>query len=298
MLNWNWLNWHRARLARQNRDFAEAEPLTRKGIERQRQRAAAALAVAPDSRDTAQRNLVRELAVAIESLGRVELDRGDPRCVESYKEAVGLYQQLRLQPEEAVGAIHLGDAYVSIHALLDADSAEGWYRRSLGLVDSNDNLHRAQCIGQLGRVAMIRVEKALDDGRPDAEIISHLNDAVGHYQMALELLPNTAVRDLHATHDSLANIYAQIGKIENALQHYQRAIQYAKEAEDPYLAAKTRHNAGFALLRVGRLGDARAYAEAALSDYRQFGNRAPDEMRGTQALIARINAEIAKGGRR
>jgi hypothetical protein len=47
----------------------------------------------------------------------------------------------------------------------------------------------------------------------------------------------------------------------------------------------------------GRLSDARAYAEAALANFRTFGDRAADDIQQIERIIGSIDQAIAKKAR-
>jgi hypothetical protein len=51
-----------------------------------------------------------------------------------------------------------------------------------------------------------------------------------------------------------------------------------------------------ALLDLGRVHDALAYAEAALANFLSFGERAASDIQKTERLIARIKEAQAKAG--
>jgi ABC-type transporter Mla subunit MlaD len=65
-------------------------------------------------------------------------------------------------------------------------------------------------------------------------------------------------------------------------------------AGDIFGAGETRANVAMALLAAGRLSDARAYAEAALANFRTFGDRAADHIQDIERLVANIDQVVAK----
>ena len=52
------------------------------------------------------------------------------------------------------------------------------------------------------------------------------------------------------------------------------------------------NNVALALVRAGRLADAREYAHAALRNYQTYGDRAAADIQETQELIAEIEGEM------
>jgi tetratricopeptide (TPR) repeat protein len=75
-------------------------------------------------------------------------------------------------------------------------------------------------------VAYERFTEARAAQQPEAELLKHLNDAVGYYQQALDLLPPNAVDDLAVTHNQLGNIYYDAGDLDRALPHYRESIRH------------------------------------------------------------------------
>ena len=79
------------------------------------------------------------------------------------------------------------------------------------------------------------------------------DEAIGHYERALELNPDEA-----QPHFNLGNVLARQGKLDEAIQHYERALQL-----DPGGVA-IHVNCGNALARQGKLNEAVQHYERAL----------------------------------
>jgi tetratricopeptide (TPR) repeat protein len=110
-------------------------------------------------------------------------------------------------------------------------------------------------------------------------------------------MPATAVTERGITHNQLGIIHRNGGDIDRALHHYQQTIRYCERAGDIFGAGRTRFNVANALLDAGRLSDARAYAEAALVNFRTFGDRAADMIQRTDGIIGAIDqAATEKAG--
>ncbi len=245
---WSLVTEYRVRLAREARQWAEAERLQRISVEWDRHHAADALAVPPDKLDAAQRNAIRSLAVSVDNLGDIQREQGKRECVQAYEEAIPFYQRIGERPVEAVVAFNLGNAYEEIRSLRDLDKAEVWYKHSLELRDQRDQLGRSKCFSVLGYVANERFKEAREAKKPEAEVLKHLNDAVQFYQQSLNLLPPNAVNDLAVAHNQLGNIYNSAGDLDRALPHYREAIRYTEATGNLYQAGQIRFNVALALV--------------------------------------------------
>jgi tetratricopeptide (TPR) repeat protein len=166
--------------------------------------------------------------------------------------------------------------------------------RRLDLQAPDDRFGRGACVGQLGLVAYERFKDARTAERPVEELARHLAEAARLYEQALDMMPATAVTERGIVHNQLGIIYSEARDIDLARHHYQQSIQYADKAGDIFEAGRRRFNAAMTLLRADRLTDARAYAEAALANFRTFSDRAADHIQKTERLIAGINQAIAK----
>jgi tetratricopeptide (TPR) repeat protein len=292
---WTLITGYRIRLANQQRDHATAERLLRMRVGWDRERAAAALAIPPERLDADQRYRIRTLAVTIELLGHVLRGQQQSACVDAYTEALELNRRISHELAEATVALSLGHAYLDIPKLRDLDAAQHWYEYSLDHRNEADYLGRARCVGQLGRVHHERFLEAREAGRPDAELLAHLNAAASAYQQALELLPVDAINDLAVCHSQLGNIYADGNKPDLALRHYQEAIHNYETAGNRYNAARARAGVAVNLVRSGRFGDALLWAQATLRDYQAYGDRAAADIAETQRFIAYIERNMTHG---
>jgi tetratricopeptide (TPR) repeat protein len=112
------------------------------------------------------------------------------------------------------------------------------------------------------------------------------------YEQALDMLPATAVTERGIMHNQLGNIYDDGGNVDRSLHHYRLCIRFHDETDDKFNAGRTRFNVAITLLNAGRLVDAHVYAEAALANYRTFGDRATDRIQKAERLIAEISQAI------
>jgi len=160
---------------------------------------------------------------------------------------------------------------------------------SLDLVAPDDTFGRGRCVGQLGRLAHERFLDVRKANRPVEELAHHLAEAARLYEQALDMMPATAIAERGTIHNQLGNIYHDAGDIDRALHHYQQDIRYCEQAGDIYGAGETRLNVSITLFQASRLADARAYAEAALANFRTFGDRATDRIQRAERLIDRLH---------
>src|SRR5262249_35844249 len=137
-------------------------------------------------------------------------------------------------------------------------------------------------------------EAARTAKRPVEELARHLVEAARLYEQALDMVPATAVTERGIAHNQLGNVYCEAGDIDRALHHYRPRIQCTDNAGNTFGAGHDRRNDAIALLDAGRLSDARAYAEAALANFRTFGGRAAGDIQETERVIAAIDQAVAK----
>jgi tetratricopeptide (TPR) repeat protein len=143
-------------------------------------------------------------------------------------------------------------------------------------------------------VAYERFLDAREAGRPEAELLHHLNAAADSCYQALELLPPDAVNDLAVTHNQLGNIYLGAGGLDRAVHHYRESIRYMESAGNLYGAAQTRFNVAVTLAQAGRLPDALAFALEARRNFETYDDRAAAKIRKTQELIDLIEREMGE----
>lgn len=290
--SWGPVNGYRVRLARNSRQWSEAARLQRNSVEWSRKRAAPALATATGTLDAGQKSRIHSLATAVHGLAEVRRELGEPECIALYEEAAGLAERIGDRSGQATVAFNLGHVYKDIPSVRDLSKAEEWYRRSLALRPEDQPHVRAQCLNQLGLVALQRFEEARKASRPETELLDALNSALRFHHQALELLPPNAVSSLAVTHNQLGVIYERAGDVGRALGHYQESVRYEELQGNLFGAAQTRFNVALLLAQAGRLADARAYARTALRNYETFGDRADAQIQQTQQLLAAIEHHL------
>jgi len=297
---------YRVRLAYHGRDLAQAAALQENKVAWDRQQAAAVLAL-PDEAplDDAQRNRIRTLGVSLGGLGHILREQGSSGCVKHYQEAIRYHR--RIKDGQAKGIVHynLGHAYLLLPGIRDLDGAEAAYLRSLDLCDPNDPLGLALCFQQIGTVNHERFLEARKQNESPETLFRHRNAAEQHYQKALELCPDSAIAHLGPIHNQLGNLYCDLGMTDLAREHYEENARICQETGDYYHAAQTRHNIALMYQEAAESEETltrqrdlllrgRAYAEAALRDFRRYGGRCDAEEARVQRLIDKIEQELAK----
>jgi tetratricopeptide (TPR) repeat protein len=226
-------------------------------------------------------------------VGVIQREQHSPACAATFHEALDLAKRIDDATIQAACAFNLGHACKDIADLRNLDEMEGWYRMSLDLHAPNDGHGRAQCLAQLGGVAFERFKDAETAKRPAGELKRRIEEAAQLCREALDMAPASAVTTRGIIHGQLGVIYQNAGNIDRALHHFQEDIRSSEKTGDIFRACETRLRVTLALCKANRLCDARAYAEAALANFRTFGGRAADEIQKIEHLIAAIDQDIA-----
>jgi tetratricopeptide (TPR) repeat protein len=284
-----------------DRDLPRATALQKKRVAWDRQQAASALALPPETAlDPEQRSRIRELAVATTILGQILMEQGSPHCLAAYEEAIRYSQRAQAPSVEAVIHYNLGHAYRNISAIRDLDAAEAAYRRELGLLNSEDPAGRAATIQQIGIVHYERLGESIRRGEKVETTLKHAQAAEQLYFQALNLCPSTALTYLGPIHNQIATLYADVGEYDRAREHFEYAAHFAERTDDRHGAGKVRFNISRMYAEAARreavttrqrglLQRAQAYAQAALSDFRHYQGRAAREEAEATSNLDRIS---------
>ena len=285
---WSIVTDYRARLAQAARDWPAATVLQTAIMARHRQRAAAALAVSPESLTEDQYNRIRNLGVSLHNLANILRQQEDAGCLPHYQESLALAQHIGDRPSEAQRAGSLGNAYMELSGLRDLDQAEHWYQHSLRLRPESDRHGRANCLIGLGNVAIARFSEAETAHEAEPVLLEHINAALHSILQSLDLIP----ADDHGTRgiieNQLGTVFKRAGDTSQALRHYQRSIQHKEARDDIYGAGETRYNIAVLLVGDGRVADALLYTRAALDNFLQVGPGGADRAELAQRLIASL----------
>jgi tetratricopeptide (TPR) repeat protein len=240
--------------------------------------------------DTEKRNLLRSLAVSLETLGHIRRELDQEECILSYKEALDISEEINDKTLGASCSFNLGHAFLVVAKVRDLNLAEYWYKKSLALRGVNDKIRRGRCFVQLGSIALARFRGAIEGGQEEL-LARYLAEAAQHLLEGLDLISSDAVNDLAVVHNQLGLVYGYAGDQGNAFLHYRQAIHFQERAGNFLQASMTRFNVAVNLLDAGRRADALVYGEAALRGFESYGDRAAEEIESTRRLIGEIRGE-------
>jgi len=286
-------------------DFARAAELQEKCVEFDRQQAAVALALPTDAAlSNEHRQRLETLAASLGTLGQIVHEAANPACVQHYQESIRIVQRTGDKATEAVSEYNLGHAYKNLPTIRDLDAAEAAYERSLILRNTNDTLGRSRCIKQIGMVHHERFRDA-SNREQSAEAVVHAQRAEKYYLEGLRLCPTDALTDLAPVHSQLGNLYREVGHLQKAREHYELDAQYEEKAGNHFGAGKTRFNMAIMYVQASGTEDqpsqqranllrARAYAEAALRDFKHYQGRAAKYEVEVHDLLDLINNVLAE----
>jgi tetratricopeptide (TPR) repeat protein len=294
--DWSLVMQYRVHVAQEDRDWVEAERLQLIVAQSDREQAQPALDLSPGELSEEQRNAIRTLAVSLERLGHLCREQERDECAARFEEALELADRIGDRVEAAICAFNLGTSHMIVPGIRDLDRAEHWYRVSLERREKDDRIGRGSCLGQLGSIASSRFSEARGEGRPQEELLRHLDEAEERYREVLDLLPPDAIEEIAAAHGQLGSIYGDAGDLDRALTHYGDSIRFAEAARKPHDVAETRFNVAFDLARAGRLQDALGYARSALRGFESCGPPAVRDVDRTRRLMEQIQAEMAESG--
>ncbi len=289
---WSLVTQHRVNLAKESRNWSEAERLQRVRVDWNRRRAAFLLTRPVESLSAGEKGTLRTLGVSLGQLSDIQREQGKAECVDSTKEAIEIYHAIGDYTTEAIRAFNLGHTYKDLPTLRNLDEAERWYRRSLELFDKNDWRGQSACTKQIGMVFHKRFDEARKSNKPQDELANLFTTTLNYYQQALALLPPDDVDDLAAVNAVLGDVYREGKDWDKSLYHCNESIKYYESEGNFFWAGNIRKNVAIMLANNGRLSDALLYARAALRNFESYGGRAKDMEDETTGLIAWIEERL------
>jgi tetratricopeptide (TPR) repeat protein len=190
-------------------------------------------------------------------------EQSDPKCKEYFEEAAELYRLIDDNQTAAINLLNSANAHVDIREPGGLDEAERLYYALLNLVGRDPRWTGvAEC--ELGILEYRRYLEVREAGGDPAKAFAHLERARDLCEYSRHTMGAEPWRNLHVTHNALAQIYRELGELHLALRHQEEAIRSHEAVGDEYRAATCRYNAALILQDMDRTEDARAYAQAAL----------------------------------
>ena len=108
------------------------------------------------------------------------------------------------------------------------------------------------------------------------------------------MLPENAVVELGMVHENIGYTYLQAeNALDAAIEHYNQAVKFKKQAGDNYGAAKSNFNLAVALFMLAQFEHGGQYAREALRGFESLGKEAEWDVQKTRSLIARFSNDLA-----
>ncbi len=244
----------------------------------------------------AQDSRTRAEQLSFQGLGQYQKGQRQA-AIESWQEALLLYQQLKDRRGEGTTLKNLGATYM---ALENYSKAIEYLQSFLVIVQATDDgASEAQALGNLGIAytelgkydeAIAFQQKALllmgkiKDRQGEGQVLGNLGnayEAVGDYDKAIEsyqqsLSISQETKDQFGEATTLGNlgaIYANLGKYDQAIESYKKSLAIAQAISDQVGEASTLNNLGIAHHVKNQLGQALEYYTQSLLLARKNGNR-------------------------
>lgn len=266
------INYYRVKLAEQAMHWEEAERLQNEQVEWKLKNVYPILQKSVNSLSDSDKNLIRNTSVSLHTLGQIRRKLNKKECLLHYELSYTLANKINEKSLASTCAFNLGNAYSSISLIKNLDQAEGWYLRSLDLLNKEDKVLRSKCFGELGTVYRDRALEAAGKPEQKENCFQNIEKAMNCYQTGLSLIPVEDVSTLAKCHNQIANLHLYMHSYEDASDYYIKAIKYHEKAEDIYSAAQTRLNMSIALFHRCRFEEAMDYAQSALRGYKSITN--------------------------
>lgn len=186
-------------------------------------------AVVRDGDRAGEAHIRHSLAVAYSRMGQADLARG------MAEEACRVQQEIGDLPGEALTLTTLA---MMVQRTGEPALSREYYERSIRL-----NRQAGNPVGE---------GNALNGMAWLAYTVGNFEEAVEYGHLALEALTNQDfLLGRAATWDTLGCAYHRLGRLENAVDCFQRAIQYFRRGEDPYYLAASHIHLGAVLVDRG-----------------------------------------------
>jgi hypothetical protein len=212
------------------------------------------------------------MADLVHVMPQIQRMQKSPVCLDAYREAWSIAEKIGDAQRASIYAYNVANALTEIDEIRDLAGAEQWSLRSMQLISQEDRAGRAQCLDQLGAIALARFFAEAAAGRKYEDCYAHLARAEDYCKRAISTLPPSAIGDLALFSERLGVICANSGRIDEALTNYRQAIYHYESMRNRREAGGTREKAAIGCRRFGRFADARQWAQSALRDYQACEN--------------------------
>jgi hypothetical protein len=256
--------------------------------------------------DYAQRNRIRLLGVGVEKYGYLLAQQNKLNCINYYKEAYEIYKYISDKEAQSVLANLIGNFYLKESVERNFETASYWFKKSLRLCNKVNFIERCRILISLGNLALYQFLEARNQELcQDCQdkLQNYTRNALNRYQEALKLLNLMNQLGHHplpfdllgAVHNGIGCVYGNTDRLEKALFHYKKAIEYAEEIEDDFFAATARYNIAIDLRKHPEekgFEDALLYAQSALHSFQTCGDIANTQVKMVQQLIVKIEQKL------
>mgnify|MGYP002713130173 CR=1 FL=1 len=257
---WDFINDFRVLLARQIRNWDEAERLQRLSVRLARERADELLNNPPFTLNEDDKAELRPVGVSLNDLGEILYFKQDPKCKPVLEESYALLSKIGDEYAMAVVAYNIGNVHTGFKEYFDPKLARSWYRKSLELRSEHDGLWRAKVYSQMGMMMFTLLEISMNENRPNHYLMGLADEVAAFLHKAIDLLPPSAVGELKEIYGRLGLLYRTLGITETAINYYKEGIRLAEYEGDVVVAGTYRAQIAIALAQVGQLDEAKEYA--------------------------------------
>lgn len=289
---WTFVMDQGVRLAMWRRDFSRAEFLASSVLRVER----LAVESFPDKHNApmseVQRKQIQSVGIALARLADILRERGDSECLDINQQALAVYESIEDRLGISIRLFNLGHVFKNLESLRDLDKAEYYYSQSYASYPEHDSVSRAQCLAQLGSVALQRLKDELGGEQRPRLLTEYFDVALARYEEVLAMTSHDDILELAEVHNQLGVVHQYISDgAERAFEHFRLAVHYFDLSQETYQAASTRNNAAHVLERLGRFHEALAFATEALAVFDDLDS-ASDLTEHVRRLVRKLEREV------
>ncbi|MBE9001075.1 tetratricopeptide repeat protein [Nostoc sp. LEGE 12447] len=190
--------------------------------------------------------------------GKQEFERGQyQNAIQSWQQALAIYQELKDHNGEANSLMNLGEAYRNLGQY---PKAIEFYQQSLAIFRQiGDRNGEATSLNNLGNVY---------------SILGQYPKAIEFYQQSLAIFRQTGDRNGEATSlNNLGLAYNSLGQYPKAIEFYQQSLAIFRQIGNRNGEAYSLNNLGEAYRNLGQYPKAIEFYQQSLAIFRQTGDR-------------------------